>query len=326
VRVGEGLGLVRYEARFGRAATGDGPPTAADLAIPAREADAVARVMSEVNAGRQSPAEAVNAIRGFFLGRFTYSRFLSGAPVSVSPLEEFLLRTRTGHCEYFATATVHLLRAAGIPARYAVGYAVHEWSPFERRYVVRASDAHSWALAWIDGAWREIDTTPPEWMAEADGALTRPLTDLWSWLTFGFSRWRWGERDDRLTTSVGWLLVPLLAILGWRLYLRRRVTAAPPAPAPSVAPARGGDSEFYLVERRLQALTFSRAPGEPLSAWLARIDAAAVPGISVASLSPLLALHYRYRFDPDGLPVAERDALAASARGWLARHDTVPIR
>jgi transglutaminase-like putative cysteine protease len=326
VKVEEGLGLVRYDARFGRRAVSDGPPTPADLAIPPREADVVARVLSEVNAGRRTPAETVDAIRGFFLGRFTYSRFLRGSPIDASPLEDFLLRTRAGHCEYFATATVHLLRAAGIPARYAVGYAVHEWSALERRYVVRASDAHSWALAWVDGAWREIDTTPPEWMGEADTDALRPLTDLWSWLTFGFSRWRWGERDDRLTTSVGWLLVPLLAILGWRLYFRRRVSTAPAAPARAAAPPRGADSEFYLVEQRLQALAFARAPGEPLSAWLARIEAAAVPGVSVTPLAPLLALHYRYRFDPDGLPSADRGALAASAHGWLSDHTPGPSR
>jgi transglutaminase-like putative cysteine protease len=45
-----------------------------------------------------------------------------------TPLARFLLRTRSGHCEYFATATVLLLRQLGIPARYAVGYAVHEAS------------------------------------------------------------------------------------------------------------------------------------------------------------------------------------------------------
>jgi protein-glutamine gamma-glutamyltransferase len=321
VKVEEGLGLVRYDAHFGRTALADGPPTPADLGIPAREADALARVMSEMNLGRRGPAEVVNAVRGLFMGRFKYSRFLPGAAVGVSPLEDFLLRTRAGHCEYFATATVHLLRAAGIPARYAVGYAVHEWSALERRYVVRASDAHSWALAWVDGAWHEIDTTPPEWMGDAETSSLRPLSDLWSWLAFRFSRWRWAERDDRLTTSVGWLLVPLLAILAWRLYRRRRVSPPPPAPAPATPPPRGADSEFYLIERRLHALTFARAPGEPVSAWLARIDAAGIPGVSVAPLTRLLALHYRYRFDPVGLPAAERDLLAASARGWLAVHE-----
>jgi hypothetical protein len=85
--------------------------------------------------------------------------------------------------------------------------------------------------------------------------------------------------------------------------------------------AGGADSEFYLVERRLETLAFARAPGEPLSAWLRRIEGARLPGLSVSPLAPLLALHYRYRFDPEGLPAADRDTLASSARGWLARHE-----
>ena len=61
-------------------------------------------------------------------------------------MSRFLLRTRSGHCEYFATATVLLLRQLGIPARYAVGYAVHEATG--RKYVVRQRDAHAWCLVW----------------------------------------------------------------------------------------------------------------------------------------------------------------------------------
>jgi hypothetical protein len=67
-------------------------------------------------------------------------------------------------------ATV-LLRAAGIPARYATGYSVQEGSEIEQRYVVRASHAHAWVLAWVDGRWREVDTTPAVW-AQADAPAT----------------------------------------------------------------------------------------------------------------------------------------------------------
>src|SRR5204862_458473 len=144
-------------------------------------------------------------------------------------LADFFLRTRAGHCEYFATGTVMLLRAAGIPARYAIGYAVHEWSPLERRFIVRGNDAHAWTLAWVGGAWREIDTTPGEWIPteRETASFWTPLGDLWSWATYLFSRWRWSERDDRLTGSIGWLLVPLIALLARRG--TRRAPLNPPA-------------------------------------------------------------------------------------------------
>jgi hypothetical protein len=53
-----------------------------------------------------------------------------------------------------------------------------------------------------------------------------------------------------------------------------------------------------------------------LRAWLARV-ARQHAGISVAPLQDLLQLHYRYRFDPDGLSAAERARLATGARNWL---------
>ncbi|HEV8615901.1 MAG TPA: transglutaminase-like domain-containing protein [Methylomirabilota bacterium] len=325
VRVDEGLALVTYGASFGAASGVEGAPGPSDLAIPAGEVAAVATVARELNLAGRRPADAALAIHGLFLGRFRYSRFLRERPVAESPLADFLLRTRSGHCEYFATATVLLLRAAGIPARYAVGYAVHERSRLEGRFIARARDAHSWAQAWIDGAWRDIDTTPPAWIDSERQAASfwEPVTDLWSWAGFLFSRWRWSERQDRLTGNLGWLLIPLLALLAWRLYARKRVTRAPPtSPLPAAHPNPcGADSEFYLVEQRLAALAFGRAPAEPMSAWLSRIDEARLPSISTADLAPLLALHYRHRFDPEGLTPAERAQLDAGARAWLALHE-----
>ena len=326
LRVAEGLGLVRYAARFGDG-TADAPPRSLDMVIPRSEQAAVERAAAELGLREKTPDEALAAVRAWFSGGgFRYSRYL-GAPSShASPLADFFFRTRAGHCEYFATGTVLLLRAAGIPARYAIGYAVHEWSALEGRFVVRASDAHAWALAWIGGAWREVDTTPAEWVAverEASAAWT-PLGDLASWGTYLFSRWRWSEREDRLAGSVGWLLVPLIALLAWRLYRRQRVHRrdARLMPAtPSIPPA-GQDSAFYLVEQRLAQLCFPRAPGEALTRWLARIEAARPAAVTTTALPALLALHYRYRFDPRGLDASERSTLDAGAREWLSAHAT----
>jgi protein-glutamine gamma-glutamyltransferase len=324
LRVAEGLGLVRYAARFADG-TADGAPRSLDLVIPRSEEAAIERVAAELGLRDKAPEQALVAVRTWFSTGFHYSRFL-GARSSGSALGEFFFRTRAGHCEYFATATVLLLRAAGIPARYAIGYAVHEWSPLEGRFVVRASDAHAWALAWIGGAWREVDTTPAEWVAaerEAAAAWT-PLGDLLSWGAYLFSRWRWSEREDRLASSVGWLLVPLIALLAWRLYRRPRVDRAAARRLPPSAPASrpGADSAFYLVEQRLAQLAFPRGPGESLTRWLARIEAARPTAVTTAALPALLALHYRYRFDPAGLDAAERSMLAAGARDWLSAHTT----
>jgi hypothetical protein len=328
VRVDEGLGLVTYTAHVPRGGAGEAPPQPSDLRVPPREATVIGRVAEELGLAGRSPAEVVTALRAHFLGRFHYSRFLAGSRPGRTALEQFLLVSRGGHCEYFATATTLLLRQAGVPARYAVGYAAHEWSRVEGRWVVRARDAHAWALAWIDGAWVEIDTTPPLWIAEESGPASawQPLSDVWEWVTFLVSRWRWSERQDRSTGSLGWLLIPLLAMLIWRLWARRRVA---PAPASAHAgrghgPGAGDDSEFYRVERRLIELGFARPAGEPLGRWLDVVAGAAPPALATAPLRGLLALHYRYRFDPAGLAAAERQRLRAEAEAWLAAHPPAP--
>jgi protein-glutamine gamma-glutamyltransferase len=319
VRVEEGLGLVRYDVRYAAAAADD-RPTRMDLAVPRTESPTVGRIAEQLGLARMTPAQAMAAVGAYFRTGFQYSRFVAEHAAGATAVEDFLSRTRHGHCEYFATATVLLLRAAGVPARYAVGYAVHEWSVLERRYVVRANDAHAWTLVWVDGAWQELDTTPPEWVAAERGAVSSfTVGDLWSWGGYLFARWRWSERDDRLSGSIGWLLVPLGALLAWRLYFRRRVFGRAVA-SDARAVRIGTDSAFYEIEQRLTRLAFPRGPAESLSAWIRRVAAAQLPGVDTGRLPALLALHYRYRFDPAGLPADERAALGAQTRTWLADH------
>lgn len=326
VRVEEGLGLVTYTAHFAAASADEGPPTTPDLQIPPADTEVAVTVAEQLRLHGRPPAEIVRVVRAYFFEHFRYSRYLSGARPGRSALEEFLLTRHAGHCEYFATATVLILRAAGVPARYAVGYGAHEWSSLERRWIVRARDAHAWAMAWVDGRWIEVDTTPPIWVTEeaVPASAWQSVADVWEWGTFMFSRWRWSERDDRLTGSLGWLLIPLGGILAWRLWARRRVHGATVVPAAGPVRGRGDDSEFYAVERRLGELGFTRAPAEPLGRWLGAVVEAAPPGVATAPLPPLLALHYRHRFDPDGLPDAERARLRAEAARWLADHASAP--
>jgi len=49
-----------------------------------------------------------------------------------------------------------------------------------------------------------------------------------------------------------------------------------------------------------------------ISSWIERTD--------LASLQPVLALHYRYRFDPHGLNANERSALNSHVQSWLEQH------
>src|ERR1043166_5236129 len=105
----------------------------------------------------------LRAVRAFFQNQFTYSMWQERdrlATTNETALARFLLRSRSGHCEYFATATVLLLRRLGIPAPHAVASPAHKNAG--RKYVVRQSDAHSWCLVWNfnTGNWQVLDHSP----------------------------------------------------------------------------------------------------------------------------------------------------------------------
>jgi hypothetical protein len=96
----------------------------------------------------------------------------------------------------------------------------------------------------------------------------------------------------------------------------RRVTR-PAVVAPHAAvERRGTDSDFFRIESHLRERGHVRAPQEVTPQWLARLAAA---DVDTAGLAELVALHYRYRFDPEGLAAEERAALAARVEEWLAR-------
>ena len=187
------------------------------------------QVSREIGLASDDPRTHRPSIEDFFRSRFAYALDLDDGHGSGRTLRQFLLEDRRGHCEYFATATVLLLRHAGVPARYATGFSVQEFSALEQQYVVRARHAHAWALAWIDGRWQALDTTPADWAQQEDASASplRPVYDLLSWLYYRFAVW--SAQDSGRSRAAHW---PALAgaaarlYLGWRLYRRRHVPAA----------------------------------------------------------------------------------------------------
>ena len=314
--------LVTYGADYNPAAAARDKPQPVDLRVPRNEATMLGHIADDLHI-KGAPARAtLAALRQYFARDFAYSTYLSTPHGNGTPLADFLLVTHKGHCEYFATATVLLLRAAGVPARYAVGYSVQEWSPLEERYIARERHAHAWAQIWLDDRWVDFDTTPPAWFTvEAqDAPRTQKLADLWSWANYRFTRWEAEEPNARTITALI-LVLPLTAILIWRLLIREPL-AIRRANRLSVAALRnrpGADSEFYQIEARLAGAELARAAAEPLGAWLVRI-ARERTDIAVAPLEELLRLHYRYRFDPLGLSAEERVAFGKLARRWLQAH------
>jgi transglutaminase-like putative cysteine protease len=135
-------------------------PNDDDLSLPARSARF--RELAR-NVTRDSPNDVARALslEQYLQVGFTYTTELSlDRPMSGDPIERFLFEDRRGHCEFFASALVLLLRAVDIPARLQVGYAGGEPDGVDG-FVVRDSNAHAWVVAWVDEEWRIFDPTPP---------------------------------------------------------------------------------------------------------------------------------------------------------------------
>ena len=323
----QGPGLVVFDALYGPGETIDSPGNMnEDLHVPPREIPALDQVIAELQLEPQNRKQALRALAGFFQDpdKFRYRTWQGFGRLSSTnetPLSRFLLRTRSGHCEYFATATVLLLRRLDIPARYAVGYAVHEASG--RKYVVRQRDAHAWCLVWNETArtWQDFDTTPASWV-KAESSRASPmqaLSDFWSRVVFEFSKFRWGQ--THLRQYFLWVLAPILALLLYQIIFRSsRRQPAQRRQGPGAAAAWPGlDSEFYQIERRMAERGAGRQPSEPLSAWLLRVMTEPALADLQGPLRELLRLHYRYRFDPHGLTQADRQALRREAAACLAK-------
>ncbi|MFC1858755.1 transglutaminase family protein [Thermodesulfobacteriota bacterium] len=325
VKVEEGPGLLAYLVHYSFIETIDSPPDQLDLHVPKQEAPAIYKIVQELELKDKSPPEILKTVSSFFQNKFRYTLVLNQKDSQATALSDFLVRSRAGHCEFFATATVLLLRAAGVPARYASGYSVQEFSGIEKRFVVRARHAHAWAMAHVDGRWQDFDTTPAAWFGlEAESAAVwEPLYDMGSWLWVKFSEWRWREGEGSRAKHAVWLLIPLALILIRRLYSRDKVKRVieEKISQTQTRDRAGMDSEFYLIEKTLAESGFTRDRGETLSAWILGIEESRRSSFSGLQMQEILALHYRYRFDPGGVSDTERAELKVKVQSWLAHNN-----
>jgi transglutaminase-like putative cysteine protease len=115
----------------------------------------------EITRNAPTAYDKAKEIETFLKTKFGYT--LNLKINSSDPLAEFLFDVREGHCEYFATAMVVMLRALKIPARIVNGFQMGEYNDINRLFIVRESDAHSWVEVYFPrtGTWVEFDPTPP---------------------------------------------------------------------------------------------------------------------------------------------------------------------
>ncbi len=258
-------------------------------------------------------------LRTWFQQNFRYSRtlkirispYLSATPTAI---EQFLTTSRSGHCEYFAAATVLLLREAGIPARYATGYAVMERDMKRKEYVIRGTHGHAWCRVWdaSAGKWIDFDTTPGSWfetVAPQNTTLQR-FNDMLRRMREDFFLWR-NRPNNRLAVSLVMSAIALgvITFIVSRLWKsKRRMEAERRSNGYGGAAVR---TPLNAIEAHAEKRLGPRPPGQPFAAWLVRLRPTLPDG---HPLDEAIALHQRQRFDPAPPLQEEQERLAELAR------------
>jgi len=123
--------------------------------------DDVIALTAQVTAGATTAFDKAEALRTWFTdpaNGFTYSLDVPRGD-SGDKLVDFL-NNRTGFCEQYASAMAIMLRAAGVPARVAIGFTQGVKQP-DGTYLISSNDAHAWVEVLFDNAgWVRFDPTP----------------------------------------------------------------------------------------------------------------------------------------------------------------------
>jgi hypothetical protein len=147
----------------------------------------VTKLAQDITAHSDNEYDKAANIQRYLITHYAYTLDLTGPPAA-DPLANFLFVRRAGHCEYFASAMAVMLRAVGIPSRYATGFMPGEYNDVGGDYIVRGSDAHAWVEVYFPGyGWMTFDPTPPG--NEKRGGLFERFSMYWDWFQYAWGEW-----------------------------------------------------------------------------------------------------------------------------------------
>ena len=114
-----------------------------------------------LHANANNRYDAAKAIESYLQREYAYSLDMKAS--GPDPVSDFLFNVKAGHCEYFASAMVMLLRTHGIASRLVNGFTAGEYNDAADAYTVRQFNAHSWVEVFFPEtrSWVTFDPTPP---------------------------------------------------------------------------------------------------------------------------------------------------------------------
>ena len=157
VQVSSGRTTVRYEISVTKQpARGAGRSSIDPSQVPPEIRDYAWKLTGDL----ADPVQIASRIVTHFRRGFVYT--LDPPKASGDPLVNFLLRSKAGHCEYFASAAAMMLASRGVRSRLVTGSYGGEVGAFSDAIVVRGANLHAWVEADLDGTgFQVVEPTPP---------------------------------------------------------------------------------------------------------------------------------------------------------------------
>jgi hypothetical protein len=183
--------------------------------------DSITKLAFSLTPKNSKPVDKVIAVRDFFLkrnenGKRIFRYTLKAGAVddpnipSSKMLYNFLFKTHAGYCTYYAGASLFMLRALGVPARFTTGFATINRSDKNKGwYWFYASQAHAWTQVYFPGyGWLDFDMTigneDQQSAPKPDG--TPPLPPPEPWLVINGKAENINSATKSLTVSFNQLI------------------------------------------------------------------------------------------------------------------------
>jgi len=287
----------RSDKKVKEASTGSAPQVNAKLSLErlatspdwARQNKQLVDLADSLFKNCETVAEKLAATRRYFKENYTYSlKVTPPTKPSREPLEWFLLEQPPAHCEYFASGTAILLRMAGVPCRYIIGFVVSEQNQYSGEWVARNEDAHAWVEAYDETVgWVTVDSTPASGVP--DNSSGPSSTQLYEYLRGEFHRIRtgWQQRGFApiratlkaiIRSPIGLALISIVTLFATgimlRLWQRHRYVdrAAYTASTPIVEQLQTARQKIDVTLKRVWR---ARLPGETVDRYAQQLANAA---------------------------------------------------
>jgi hypothetical protein len=308
--------------------------------VPLDARDALEGLARKITSGAKTPYDKAAAIQAYLEQNYYYTDKESVTPENQDVAAYFLLQSKRGACDEFATSMTILLRIVGVPARVATGFISGDYNQQFGAAVIRAKDAHAWIEVYFPHfGWVPFNPMPqneleeqPLWKliksgqalyavgraAKAMGVAAMVLA-LVALLVMAAvdprvmqARWRElrGRREpwDRAAREARWAGAALLAAL--------HLPAGPAGETPLEALAR---ARAAGMPHPLPSQQTARAGEEEAQGKEKRL----VPPAQIDRLQALLGTYYRLRYGPTP---GSREQVLALARDLRDLRRRLPRR